>query len=148
MLAREPTRAFFGSDCHRCHVSARPDAKVFQRGNRRQRGNRTCRAVEIAAVRNRIEMRPRYPARRGAVGSRQRRIKIANYIRRDLKADFFSSGAHKIVADLLARAVRRPRDALAPRVEGARPQVVKQARGQTHLHIDGRNETICIRGEH
>ena len=117
---------------------ARRDAGALQRRDRDEAGDHAGGAVEIAAMRHRIEMRADDDALRGRVAAGQRHVQIGRGVVLDAQAQPLRGRGHRGMRALFAGAVRDR--AYARFVEPVAAQLVEQCRRQFALLRHRRND--------
>ncbi len=98
--------AFLRADCHDGEIARRGEAAASQRIHRHKPRDHPRRAVEIAAMRHRIEMRADDDARGGAVAPGPSHVEVSRCIPRDVEAELACRLLDGCVRPLLAGAVR------------------------------------------
>ncbi len=130
--------AFLGPHAHDGNVLRRRVAERLERADRRQAGDDAGGAVEIAALRHRIQVRADHLDRLRAIPAGPGHVGVGGGVLRDLQAQPASDLRHQGVRRLLAFAVARARD--AAHVDARRAKTVEHLRGEIGLRLDGGDE--------
>ena len=142
VTAPEPTAAFLRSDRHDRDVPVRLDSGRFDRGLRGQPRDDAGGPVEIAAFRDRVQMRSCHHLRRRPVAARQGVVGVAGQVGGDFEAELARRFGEHVMGQLLAVAVGSPRHAIA--IGGFRGEPVEQPLGQRHAVVDRLGEAIGL----
>ena len=116
--------ALLGADAHHREVVVQRDAGALQRRDGDEAGHHAGGAVEIAAVRHRVEMRADNHALRIGVAAGQRHVEVGGGVVLDAQAELLSNRGHRRMRALFARAVRIARHARF--VEAVAAKLVEQ----------------------
>ncbi len=138
--------AFLGADAHDDDVAFGRQVQGPQGADGCQAGEDAGGAVEVAAMRHRIEMRADHQGRRGAVAAGQGHVEVGGGVVADLQLHGFGGFGNRGVCPLFAGAVRVAGD--AGFVQAILAQLVEQRLHGGALGVDRRLDGLGSRSGH